>query len=73
VCFITKLLPALRARRDGMRRTCHRSSFIHCRGVKRRVLLHRAFLKTAAMNNNAVFFLLFCADYPRKRCIHAAF
>jgi hypothetical protein len=55
--FIKKLLPALRARRDGMRRTCPRSSFIHCRGVRAVFLLHRAFLNTAAMNDNADFLL----------------
>jgi hypothetical protein len=54
--FYLKLLPSLRARR-----TCHRSSFIHCRGVKRRVFYYTAlFLNTAAMNINAVFFAFLC-------------
>jgi hypothetical protein len=44
--LLKKLLPSLRARRDGTRRTCHRSSFIHCRGVKRRVFITPRFFLT---------------------------
>jgi hypothetical protein len=61
-----------------MRRTCPRSSFIHCRGVRAVFFITPRFLNTAAMNDNAVY-LFFVSrlrasrNSSRKLCIHAVF